>query len=177
MWIADAVQARNTQDMIPLKKRKLSAEEMPKQKTDQQDAVRYETQEDVTLTISQEAKEQKLKKQQEREAWLKQEQEQFQAMAEQEKESSEQRGEALKKQMKCLRIAMNIVSGDRVPPEDEAYLLKNDPELYNKSMSMRMPKKDPEECDSVLEDEDKEEMDPMKFPTGQTAELVIDSST
>jgi len=64
-------------------------------------------------------------------------------------------GKHLKVQSKCQKIAASIMKGDRVPPEDLAYLMKNDPEGYKLAMAMRRPKKDPEDCESVLDEEDK----------------------
>lgn len=62
----------------------------------------------------------------------------------------------LKSQMKCLEIAMRIMKGKKVPPEDEQYLMENDPEGYKLAMAMRKPpKKDEEECESVLDEEDR----------------------
>ena len=59
-------------------------------------------------------------------------------------------------QMKCMKIAANIMKGTRVPPEDEQYLMENDPEGYKLALSMRsLAKEDDEECESVLKDEDK----------------------
>ena len=62
----------------------------------------------------------------------------------------------LKTQMKCLEISMRMMKGKKVPPEDEQYLMENDPEGYRITMAMRKPpKKDEEECESVLDDEDR----------------------
>ena len=59
-------------------------------------------------------------------------------------------------QMKCLKIAMNIMKGKKVPPEDERYLMEHDPEGYKLAIAMRsMEREDDEECESVLKDEDK----------------------
>ena len=64
--------------------------------------------------------------------------------------------EQLDVQQKCLKIAMNMMQGKRVPPEDERYLMEHDPEGYKLAVSMRgMSKEDDEECESVLDDEDK----------------------
>ena len=64
--------------------------------------------------------------------------------------------EQLDVQMKCLKIAMNIMKGKKVPPEDERYLMENDPNGYKLAMSMKaMVKEDKKECKSVLDDEDK----------------------
>ena len=64
--------------------------------------------------------------------------------------------EQLDDQMKCLKIAMSIMKGKKVPPEDERYLMENDPNGYKLAMSMKsMVKEDKKECKSVLDDEDK----------------------
>ena len=63
--------------------------------------------------------------------------------------------EALDVQMKCMKIAANIMKGKKVPPEDEQYLMEHDPEGYKLTMAMRRPPKDDEECDSVLDEEDR----------------------
>ena len=65
--------------------------------------------------------------------------------------------EQLDVQMKCLKIAMNLMKGKKVPPEDERYLMENDPNGYKQAMAMKvMAKEDKKECESVLDDEDKE---------------------
>lgn len=62
----------------------------------------------------------------------------------------------LKTQMKCLEISMRMMKGKKVPPEDEQYLMENDPEGYRITMAMRKPpKKDEEECESVLDEKDR----------------------
>lgn len=43
----------------------------------------------------------------------------------------------LKVMNKCQKIAASIMRGDRVPPEDMAYLMNNDPEGYKLAMAMR----------------------------------------
>ena len=55
----------------------------------------------------------------------------------------------------CQKIAASIMRGDNVPPEDLKFLMKNDPDGYRLAMALRRHKEDPEEVDSVLEDEDK----------------------
>lgn len=74
--------------------------------------------------------------------------------------AEEQELDALSKQldvqMKCMKIAANIMKGKKVPPEDERYLMENDPEGYKLAIAMRsMAKEDDKECESVLKDEDK----------------------
>lgn len=68
----------------------------------------------------------------------------------------EAESEALKAQQKCLEIAMNIMRGKRVPPEDERYLMEHDPEGYKLAIvSRQLSEPDDEECESVLDEEDK----------------------
>lgn len=64
-------------------------------------------------------------------------------------------GEKLKVMNKCQKIAAAVMRGDRVPPEDLAYLMKNDPEGYKLAMAMRRENPDPEDCESVLDEEDR----------------------
>ena len=61
----------------------------------------------------------------------------------------------LKAQEKCQKIAARIMRGDRVPPEDLEYLMNNDPAGYKLAMAMRRIKRDPEDCESVLDEEDR----------------------
>lgn len=56
---------------------------------------------------------------------------------------------------KCQKIAASIMKGDNVPPEDLRYLMEHDQAGFKMAIAMRRPKKDPEECKSVLDDEDK----------------------
>lgn len=62
--------------------------------------------------------------------------------------------EALKKMDRCQKIASRIMKGDKVPPQDERYLLENDPDGYKLAIACRTPKKKPKEWESVLEDEE-----------------------
>lgn len=55
----------------------------------------------------------------------------------------------------CMKIAANIMKGKKVPPEDEQYLMEHDPEGYKLTIAMRKPPKDDEECESVLDKEDR----------------------
>ena len=64
-------------------------------------------------------------------------------------------GEKMKAMMRCQKIAARIMRGDKVPPEDERYLMENDPNGYKLALAMRQPKKDPKEWKSVLDDEEK----------------------
>ena len=66
-------------------------------------------------------------------------------------------GEQMKTMERCHKIAARIMRGDKVPPQDEQYLMQNDPNGYKLAMAMRKPKKHPKEWKSVLEDEKKTE--------------------
>lgn len=61
----------------------------------------------------------------------------------------------LKTLNKCQKIAAAIMRGDRVPPEDLQYLMEHDNEGYKMALALRKPKKDPEDVESVLDEEDK----------------------
>ena len=63
--------------------------------------------------------------------------------------------EKLKVMRKCQKIAAAIMRGDRVPPEDLEYLMNNDPDGYKLAMAMRRENPDPEDCESVLDEEDR----------------------
>ena len=54
----------------------------------------------------------------------------------------------------CQKIAASIMKGDNVPPEDLKFLMENDPDGYRLAMALRRHKEDPEDVDSVLEDEE-----------------------
>lgn len=62
----------------------------------------------------------------------------------------------LKIMEKCRKIAARIQAGDKVPPEDERYLMDHDADSYKLALALRKPKEKPREWDSVLEDEDRE---------------------
>lgn len=63
--------------------------------------------------------------------------------------------EGLKAMRRCQEIARRIMRGDKVPPEDERYLMENDPDGFKLAMAMRTPKKKPKEWESVLKDDGK----------------------
>lgn len=77
-----------------------------------------------------------------------------------EKETGSSEADALGEQMKamerCHKIAARIMRGDKVPPEDEQYLMLNDPDGYKLAMAMRTPKRNPKKWESVLKDEEKD---------------------
>jgi hypothetical protein len=61
--------------------------------------------------------------------------------------------EQYKEKIRCMRIAMRIMSGGKVPIEDQRYLAERDMELYTQAMSMKLEKADPKEYDRLSEDE------------------------
>ena len=61
--------------------------------------------------------------------------------------------ENTKEQVKAQEEAWD----SNVPTQDIEYLKEKNPDLFMQSMSLRMPKKDPEDCDSVLDEEEDEE--------------------
>lgn len=86
--------------------------------------------------------------------------------AQQARDQAKAEADALKVKLLCFKIAMRILAGDKVPPEDEKYLLDNDPDLYNVAVSGRIQKEDPEEYDSLLEDDEEDgAADPLEGVT------------
>lgn len=79
---------------------------------------------------------------------------------EQIREQTQKQTDALKKAMdkmkKCMKIARSIMKGNKVPREDEQYLLENDLKTYMMAMALREMKKDPKKEKSVLDKEDLE---------------------
>jgi len=61
--------------------------------------------------------------------------------------------ERLKVMQKCQKIASRIMAGDKVPPQDEMYLMQNDPTAYKLAMAARKIKKDPKEWESEADKE------------------------
>ena len=70
------------------------------------------------------------------------------------REAGEGAAEGWKEKIRCLQIAIRIISGGKVPDEDHRYLRDKDPELYVRAITMRIEKKDPEEYDRLSEDEE-----------------------
>ena len=58
--------------------------------------------------------------------------------------------EYLKVMQRCQEIARRLMRGDRVPPEDEQYLMTNDPKSYKLVLAARKPNPNPKEWYSVL---------------------------
>lgn len=64
--------------------------------------------------------------------------------------------ESLKVMDRCQKIASRIMKGDKVPPQDEQYLMECDPDGYKLALACRVPKENPKKWESVLEDEEQE---------------------
>ena len=76
--------------------------------------------------------------------------------AENARKTAEAMAKWLDTMLKCMKIAARIMAGDTVPPEDARFLLKNDPKTYQMAMAQRIPKEDPVEHKSVLDNQDRE---------------------
>lgn len=78
--------------------------------------------------------------------------------------------ESLKKMDRCQKIASRIMRGDKVPPQDEQYLLDNDPDGYKLAIACRVPKEKPKEWESVLKDEEENASSESAKSGGEAAE-------
>lgn len=79
---------------------------------------------------------------------------------------------ALKVMDKCRKIASRIVKGDKVPPQDERYLMENDPDGYKLALACRQPKEKPKEWESVLDEEDRADGGSVGKSGGEAAEAA-----
>lgn len=89
------------------------------------------------------------------------------AAMKQAEENGKAQQEGIKVLLTCMEISRRIISGDKVPREDHAYLMKHDMELYARSIMMRRIKEDPEEHDRLSEEE--EPSDGAKSTAGSDA--------
>lgn len=74
------------------------------------------------------------------------------------KEAVEGAAEYYDEYLKCLQIAMRILSGDRVPLKDEKFLAEKQPELYLKAILMKRTKIDPKKYKSLIPDEEDDDI-------------------
>jgi len=81
-------------------------------------------------------------------------------------EAGEGAAEAWKEKIRCLIIAMRIMSGDIVPEQDHRYLREKDMDLYCRAIMMRVEKEDPDEYDRLSEDEKRRRDDGMDGTEG-----------
>ena len=77
--------------------------------------------------------------------------------------------EALKKMDRCQKIASRIMKGDKVPPQDEQFLMEADPDGYKLAIACRVPKERPKEWESVLEEEDREDGSAESAESGEVS--------
>lgn len=80
------------------------------------------------------------------------------SMYQQELEAADEQAEAVEESFstfgKCMRIAMRITNGDKVPLKDIDFLMEHEPDLYKQAIIMRRPNDEPKEWESVLDEDD-----------------------
>ncbi len=59
--------------------------------------------------------------------------------------------------IKCIKIAGRIIEGDNVPPRDHKLLMEHYPDMYSTAITVRRAKDDPENHDTLVEEEEKVE--------------------
>lgn len=152
MLIAGTTEVRENQGVINVAKQKASSQEslvskvLNNSNAGENGEDSRETINGVALNISNAGK-QKLEEQDNFLSFL---QDQLDSIKEQEKAGEE----GWEDFGRCLKIAASIAAGDNVPQKDMKFLQEHEPELFMKAMLLRRPKEDPEDCDSVLEDEE-----------------------
>lgn len=82
----------------------------------------------------------------------------------------------LKIMKKCQEIAARIMRGDKVPPQDERYLMENDPNGYKLAMAMRKPKKNPKKWDSIVDKEKQSSQTGGSEEAGSSCERTTEAS-
>lgn len=78
----------------------------------------------------------------------------YQEMLEKANEAAEAQEEGYGDLAKALEIARRILNGDIVPSQDEQFLMEFNSEIYMRVKSMAKAKEDPEEYDTLLEEEE-----------------------
>ena len=81
----------------------------------------------------------------------------FQDMAQAMKTDAKEAAKEAKIRIQCMKIAIRLAAGDKVPQKDEKFLIENNPEMYNQAKAAQITKKNPKEYKSVLEDEDEDD--------------------
>lgn len=69
-------------------------------------------------------------------------------------EQGDAAGESVKTMSRCLKIAMRIMNGDKVPIKDMKYLQENYPDMFAQAMTLKRINNEPKSYDSVLPDEE-----------------------
>ena len=70
------------------------------------------------------------------------------------RKQGEEQAKAARIRVKCMQIAMYIMMGEKVSPEDHKFLLEHDPALYGKAVMMRVQKENQKEIKKISDDED-----------------------
>ena len=63
-------------------------------------------------------------------------------------------GSAMNIMVKCIRIASRIMKGDNIPKRDDEFLFDNFPDMHLKAWMLRRYKAEPENHESLLDDEE-----------------------
>ena len=71
-------------------------------------------------------------------------------------ERQEEQGNPYEDYTRAMKIALNMMRGKRVPPQDEKFLMQFDDELYQAAKNVQMMKEIREDAESELEDEDED---------------------
>ena len=94
---------------------------------------------------------------------------------------AEQQGDAMKETMenqaKAIEIAGRIAKGGQVPPEDEAFLLENNSDMYKLAKLAAMHAQEHEKHKTVLEEKEQKEYDYEKGQDNTMHRVAIDIST
>jgi len=83
--------------------------------------------------------------------------EEFKEMMKQLRESSDGKNPYIDR-IKCIQIAMRIMSGDNVPNKDKYFLAENEPQMYSNALLLRKQNDKPKDYDSILEDDEGDAM-------------------
>lgn len=79
-------------------------------------------------------------------------------------------------QARAMRIALNMMRGKQVPPQDEKFLMQFDDELYQAAKNIQMMKKRKEDAESELEDDDDSTSEKIrKLALDNAGEKLVDS--
>lgn len=71
---------------------------------------------------------------------------------------SEEKDNSSNDLLKCIQIAMRIMSGHRVPVKDEKFLAETEPEMYLRAVMLRRENEDSKDYKSVLEEDPTEQI-------------------
>lgn len=79
-------------------------------------------------------------------------------------------------QARAMRIALNMMRGKQVPPQDEKFLMQFDDELYQAAKNIQMMKKRKEDAESELEEDDDSTSEKIrKLALDNAGEKLVDS--